>query len=150
MYVGYYIKDKISIKILADDNDIVNISFIQNKDEKENVNKIIEKCKSQLEEYFNGKRKIFDVNYKIEGTEFQRKVWNELLKIDYGITISYKEVAERIGNAKSVRAVANAIGKNRIGIIIPCHRVIGSNGTLTGYAGGLENKQKLLDIEGVF
>ena len=103
---------------------------------------------SQLEEYFAGTRKKFDVPLDLEGTDFQKKVWEELKKIPYGKTISYKTLAEKLGDVKSIRAVGKANGQNPIAIIIPCHRVIGSNGSLTGYAGGLDIKEKLLHLEG--
>ncbi len=102
----------------------------------------------QLKEYFEGTRKIFDVPLDIEGTEFQKKVWNELQKTQYGKTISYKKLSENLGDVKAIRAVGKAIGQNPIPIIIPCHRVIGTDGELTGYAGGLDVKEKLLEIEG--
>ncbi len=101
----------------------------------------------QLDAYFAGTLRRFDLPLAPEGTPFQRRVWAELLKIDYGQTISYGELARRIGNAKSSRAVGLANGANPISIIIPCHRVIGSNGKLTGYGGGLENKEWLLSLE---
>ncbi len=102
---------------------------------------------TQLSEYLDGCRTEFDVPLDMHGTEFQRQVWQELLNIPYGHTISYGEVAKRIGRSKSVRAVARAIAANRIWIIVPCHRVIGADGQLTGYAGGLEMKRLLLSIE---
>ncbi len=101
----------------------------------------------QLEEYFAGRRKVFDLDLAPAGTEFQRRVWERLLEIPYGETISYGTLATRIGNPKASRAVGLANGSNPIAIIIPCHRVIGSNGTLTGYGGGLPTKQKLLELE---
>ncbi len=103
---------------------------------------------SQLEEYFAGTRKIFDVLLDADGTDFQKKVWEELKKIPYGKTISYKSLAEKLGDVKSIRAVGKANAQNPIAIIIPCHRVIGSDGSLTGYAGGLDIKEKLLHLEG--
>jgi methylated-DNA-[protein]-cysteine S-methyltransferase len=103
---------------------------------------------NQLTEYFAGTRKKFDLPLDIYGTDFQIKVWEELKKIPYGKTISYKTLAENLGDVKSIRAVGKANGQNPIAIIIPCHRVIGSNGKLTGYAGGLKIKQKLLHLEG--
>lgn len=103
---------------------------------------------NQLKEYFAGTRKTFDVPLDIEGTDFQKKVWNELQKIPYGKTISYKSLAEKLGDVKAIRAVGKANGQNPIPIIIPCHRVIGSDGSLTGYVGGLDVKEKLLEIEG--
>ncbi|MBE0570339.1 MAG: methylated-DNA--[protein]-cysteine S-methyltransferase [Ignavibacteriaceae bacterium] len=103
---------------------------------------------TQLEEYFNRTRKGFDLPLELLGTEFQKKVWNELIKIPYGETISYGELANRMGDKNLMRAVASANGANPIPIIIPCHRVIGANGSLTGYGGGLDVKQKLLELEG--
>jgi methylated-DNA-[protein]-cysteine S-methyltransferase len=103
---------------------------------------------TQLKEYFGRQRKKFDLPLEIFGTEFQKKVWNELRKIPYGETISYGELANRMGDKNLMRAVAAANGANPISIIIPCHRVIGTNGSLTGYGGGLDVKQKLLELEG--
>jgi len=113
----------------------------------ESNDKLIEKSKHQLGEYFNYKRKIFSVPILMVGTEFQKSVWDRLIKIPYGTTLSYRQLAESISDYNSVRAVANANGANAISIIIPCHRVIASNGKLAGYAGGLNAKQKLLNIE---
>ena len=102
---------------------------------------------SQLQEYFCGKRKTFDFNYELQGTDFQKKVWNALRDIPYGETRTYKDIAIAIGNPKAYRAVGLANNKNPITIVVPCHRVIGSSGKLVGYAGGLEMKQKLLHLE---
>jgi AraC family transcriptional regulator of adaptative response/methylated-DNA-[protein]-cysteine methyltransferase len=101
----------------------------------------------QLSEYFAGQRTTFNLKLNAPGTQFQQAVWQELQEIAYGTTISYKEQATRLNNPNAVRAVAGANGHNRISIIIPCHRVIGSNGTLTGYGGGIQRKQWLLDFE---
>ena len=106
--------------------------------------KILEK---ELSEYFDGKRTDFSVPLSVFGTDFQKSVWEILQKIPYGETWSYRQQAEILGDAKKVRAVANANGLNKICVLIPCHRVIGSNGTLTGYAGGIWRKQKLLELE---
>lgn len=103
---------------------------------------------SQLREYFNRVRKEFELPLEIVGTDFQKKVWSELTKIPYGETISYGELAEGLGDKNLMRAVAAANGANPIPIIIPCHRVIGANGSLTGYVGGIDVKQKLLELEG--
>lgn len=103
--------------------------------------------RKQLDEYFKGKRTEFDIPLDLVGTEFQKTVWLSLLKIPYGCTISYGKQAELIGKPSSVRAVANANGKNKISIIIPCHRVIGTNGSLTGYGGGIWRKKRLLEFE---
>lgn len=102
---------------------------------------------AQLQEYFDGKRTSFSFPINPKGTEFQRKVWNELLQIPFGTTCSYLELSKKIGDAKAVRAVAAANGKNPLWIAIPCHRVIGSDGSLTGYAGGLWRKKWLLAHE---
>jgi methylated-DNA-[protein]-cysteine S-methyltransferase len=101
----------------------------------------------QLQAYFSGERKEFDLPLAPEGTDFQLEVWRSLRTIPYGTTVSYAQLAERIGNPKAVRAVGLANGSNPIPIIIPCHRVIGSDGSLTGFGGGLSNKRKLLDLE---
>lgn len=105
------------------------------------------KTAEELEEYFSGQRKSFDVPFKLYGTAFQVKVWETLLRIPYGQIRSYKEVAASIGISAAVRAVANANAANPVSIIVPCHRVIGSDGTLTGYGGGLEAKKYLLCLE---
>ena len=104
-------------------------------------------CIQQFEEYFSGKRKIFSVNTEQKGTDFQKLIWKKLEDIPYGKTVSYLDIAKKAGDEKSVRAVGNANGKNKIPIIIPCHRVIGTNDSLIGYSGGLWRKQWLLDHE---
>jgi O-6-methylguanine DNA methyltransferase len=106
-----------------------------------------DKAISEINEYINGERKNFSIPFILEGTEFQKKVWNQLIKIPYGTTKTYKQIAELIGNPKACRAVGNANNKNPIAIVVPCHRVIGTNGKLIGYAGGLDMKEKLLEIE---
>lgn len=108
---------------------------------------LLEKAEKQLAEYFAGQRTIFDLPLFVNGTDFQKNTWKELQKIPYGETISYGELARRCGNPKACRAVGMANNKNKIAIIIPCHRVIGSNGKLVGYAGGLDVKTKLLELE---
>ena len=115
----------------------------------EGTPEVIEQAVLQLDEFFAGKRREFDVPLLFVGTDFQKTVWNELLKIPFGKTISYGEMAQRIGLPKAVRAVANANGANSMSIFAPCHRVIGSDRSLTGYGGGLAAKQMLLELEGV-
>ena len=105
-------------------------------------------CVEQLQQYFAGERHTFDLNLNPQGTDFQQLIWNLLLKLPFGSTISYLKLARQYGNTKAVRAVAAAIGKNPILVVIPCHRVIGSDGTLVGYAGGMERKEQLLQLEG--
>lgn len=118
-----------------------------NADFKEESSAVLEDTKRQLDEYFARVRMTFDIKLHSVGTEFQLRVWNALLEIPYGETRTYKEIAQRVDNLNGVRAVAQAIGANGISIIIPCHRVIGSNRSLTGFAGGLEAKKVLLGIE---
>jgi len=113
----------------------------------EEASEVIEETIRQLEEYFTHKRKVFDIPLLMLGTDFQKSVWRELINIPYGETDSYLNLAKNIGNEKAVRAVASANGANAISILIPCHRIIGSDGSLTGYAGGLDVKKKLLEIE---
>ena len=108
---------------------------------------VLEQTKAELDEYFAGERKIFNIPLCPIGTDFQKQVWQALLEIPYGETRSYKEIALKVDNLKGVRAVAQAIGANGISILIPCHRVIGTNHALTGFAGGIEAKRLLLNIE---
>lgn len=115
----------------------------------EGTSEVIEKAERQLDEFFAGERKAFDVPLLFVGTDFQKKVWNFLLSIPFGKTISYGEMARQIGLPKAVRAVANANGANSISVFAPCHRVIGSDSSLTGYGGGLDAKRLLLELEGV-
>lgn len=119
----------------------LRVPFIKQTDE------IITTAMLQLDEYFAGNRVIFDLPLLYVGTDFQQRVWRTLLTIDYGCTWSYKQLAIGLGKRTALRAVANAIGQNAISIIIPCHRIIGTDGSLTGYAGGLHAKQVLLELE---
>ena len=118
-----------------------------NKDFRKETSPVIEQTKRQLDDYFAGNRKEFDIQLHTFGTDFQNRVWKALLDIPYGKTRTYMEIAKSIGNAMGVRAVAQAIGANSIDIIVPCHRVIGSNNSLTGFAGGLDKKRFLLELE---
>ncbi len=139
------------IEIGGTENSITSLFFIDeefNPDVKSNP--YLEKCVEQLDEYFNGGKKVFDLRLEPEGTDFQKQVWDELLKIPFGETRSYMEITKILGDQKAIRAVANANGQNQISIIIPCHRVIGSDGSLTGYGGGLWRKKWLLDHEQKF
>jgi len=114
----------------------------------QNKNALFQLTQKQLSEYAKGKRKEFTVPFCFtNGTPFQRKVWQALLTVPYGKTLSYLEIAKHIRKPKSVRAVANAIGSNPISLIVPCHRIIGSDGSLTGYAGGLDRKRAILALE---
>ncbi|MGJ8548513.1 methylated-DNA--[protein]-cysteine S-methyltransferase [Winogradskyella wichelsiae] len=135
-------------KIVGDKNGISQVSVLNSE---EQITAIIphelENCVNQLQDYFEGHRKTFNLNLHLEGTEFQKKVWKLLQNIPPGKTISYLQLSKQLGDPKAIRAVANANGKNPLWIIIPCHRVIGSDGSLTGYAGGLHRKQWLLNHE---
>ncbi len=111
------------------------------------IPEILQDCVCQLQEYFNGERERFHLKLNPQGTAFQKKVWEQLQIISFGKTVSYLELSKQLGDVKAIRAVANANGKNPLWIIVPCHRVIGSDGSLTGYAGGLHRKQWLLDHE---
>ena len=113
----------------------------------EEISPLIERAVLELDEYFNRERKEFDIPLLFVGSDFMKRVWNELLNIPYGTTISYGEQAKRIGNPKAARAVGGANGRNPISIFAPCHRVVGSNGLLTGYGGGIEVKRFLLNLE---
>jgi len=126
---------------------ISKLMLALNDDIKTGESPFFEPLRKELNEYFAGKRTEFTVPLHLVGTDFQKKVWSELLKIPYGETISYKQLAERTGDPNASRAVANANGMNKIALIVPCHRVIGANGKLTGYAGGLERKEFLLSLE---
>jgi len=147
MNYGYYKSPIGNIKIEEMENHITSLDFVSEiGEEKSSV--VIDICKKQLEEYFVGQRRSFDLELKfLKGTEFQIKVWNALREIPYGTTVTYKWIAEQVGNAKAVRAVGGANNKNPIAILVPCHRVIGTNGKLVGYAGGIEKKEYLLNIE---
>ena len=119
----------------------LKVDFLESEDD------LIRETKSQIKQYFEGTRTEFDIPLKFIGSEFQISIWNKLLDIPYGKTCSYLELSRQINNVKAIRAVGTANGANAISIIVPCHRVIASNGDLTGYAGGLKAKQKLLELE---
>jgi methylated-DNA-[protein]-cysteine S-methyltransferase len=141
------------LKIIEDGKNIIGIEFGDNQYDKTNTvlksTPLLKEAALQLSEYFSGKRKKFTIPLFLEGTEFQIKVWNSLLKIPYGETRSYKDIAKEAGCPQGARAIGLANNRNHIPIIIPCHRVIGTNGSLTGYAGGLDIKRKLLEIENI-
>lgn len=135
------------LKIEYDSDAITGITSAKNEKEQGIRSELSDKTALQLEEYFDGKRKEFDISIKLIGTEFQKKVWNELLKIPYGETVSYKDIAINTGNPKACRAVGMANHNNPILIIVPCHRVINENKKLGGYALGLDLKRRLLELE---
>lgn len=151
-----YVNSPVGIlKLIANEKKLVAILWDNEKlnrvrlDEMEESSDhpILLKTAKELNEYFLGKRTTFSIPMEMQGTSFQKSVWEILNQIPYGKTWTYKQVAELINNPKAVRAVGTAIGKNPLSIIVPCHRVIGTNGTLTGFAGGLDKKQTLLTLE---
>ena len=135
------------LKIEYDSDAITGITSAKNEKEQGIRSELSDKTALQLEEYFDGKRKEFDISIKLIGTDFQKKVWNELLKIPYGETVSYKDIAINTGSPKACRAVGMANHNNPILIIVPCHRVINENKKLGGYALGLDLKRRLLELE---
>lgn len=145
---AYYNSPIGTTKIVGNENGIQSISLLDEKIESTvTVANCLRKCITQLEEYFKGNRTEFSLKLNPQGTEFQQKVWKELLTIPFNKTRTYLEQTKAIGDVKAIRAVASANGKNPIAIVIPCHRVIGSDGSLTGYAGGLWRKKWLLEHE---
>jgi methylated-DNA-[protein]-cysteine S-methyltransferase len=135
------------IEINATEKGIRSILFQSVPLEREDVPASLENCAQQLKEYFAGTRHTFSLALDLEGTPFQERVWQELLKIPFGTTMSYLELSNRLGDPNLVRAVGSANGKNPVGIVVPCHRVIGAGGKLVGYAGGLDRKRWLLKHE---
>ncbi|WPY98799.1 methylated-DNA--[protein]-cysteine S-methyltransferase [Christiangramia sp. OXR-203] len=133
--------------ITGDENGVQEIKVDDSTDESSETPEILQTAILQLQEYFSGRRQQFDLKLNPKGTDFQKKVWEELRNIPYGTTISYLELSRKLGDEKAIRAVASANGKNPLWIVVPCHRVIGSDGSLTGYAGGLHRKKWLLDLE---
>lgn len=147
-YIDYLESPIGLLEVTVRDNAITSILFIEPSERKQVVSsQLVRRCKNQLAEYFKGQRTTFDLPLAPEGTLFQKSVWNELSNIPYGTTISYLEIGRRMGNPKAVRAIGGANGKNPITIILPCHRVIGANGKLVGYGGGLWRKEWLLSHE---
>ncbi|UCE93296.1 MAG: methylated-DNA--[protein]-cysteine S-methyltransferase [Flavobacteriaceae bacterium] len=148
-YAIAYINTPLGIaKVVRNDEGISEISVIEEKlPLTEHPSEVLTECIKQLNEYFEGHRKIFTVRLNPAGTSFQKRVWKELLTIPFGKTSTYMQQTLKLGDKKAIRAVATANGKNPIWVIIPCHRVIGKDGSLTGYAGGLWRKKWLLEHE---
>ena len=150
MEITYYYKSPIgTIKLICSEEYLREMQFVEEKGENPKIySQIVSTCKEELDAYFAGKLEKFTIPLEfIRGTDFQRAVWKALQSIPYGETRSYKDIATVIGSPKAVRAVGGANNKNPIGIVIPCHRVIGSSGKLVGYAGGLDKKEMLLKLE---
>ena len=143
-----FIKTPLGIaKIVGDEEGISIISILSEGELSITIPNELQEAVSQLQDYFSGKRNYFSFKLNPKGTDFQQKVWQELLKIPFGKTISYLDLAKKLGDAKVIRAAASANGKNPLWIVVPCHRVIGTDGSLTGYAGGLWRKKWLLEHE---
>lgn len=149
LFKGYLESPIGLIEIVANDSGITEVGFVKKRSRKVQSNEHTNACASQLYEYFNRQRRTFSLSLTPYGTHFQKKVWNALLEIPYGETISYLQLATLLGNKNYIRAVGGANGKNPIAIIIPCHRVIGSDGNLIGYSSGLDKKKFLLEHEGI-
>ena len=147
LYTCKYQFENISLYLVATETHLINIQFTQPQKALLQTTELLSMATIQLDEYFQGKRTIFSLPFKLTGTPFQLAVWKELQNIPYGKTTSYKEIAQKINKPKACRAVGMANNKNPLPIIIPCHRVIGSNGKLIGYAGGLKLKNYLLKLE---
>jgi methylated-DNA-[protein]-cysteine S-methyltransferase len=148
--LAYYKSPVGDLVIESEDDKITTVNFLKTEKGDTAVTPVIEQCITELDEYFFEGRKFFTVELKFNGSEFQNRVWQELITIPYGKTISYLELAIRIGDPNTIRAVGLANGQNPIAIIVPCHRVIGKNGDLVGYGGGLDKKEWLLLHEGAF
>ena len=146
-YFCKYQFENISLYLVATETHLINIQFTQPKKALLQTTELLSMATIQLDEYFQGKRTTFSLPFKLTGTPFQLAVWKELQNIPYGQTTSYKEIAQKINKPKAYRAVGMANNKNPLPIIIPCHRVIGSNGKLIGYVGGLNLKNYLLELE---
>ena len=147
MHVAHFSSPIGKIQIVEENGFITNVSFEEPEKDGSDSSLVLDACVLQLEAFFKGRRTAFDLPLKPKGTAFQKSVWSELQNIPFGKTISYMDMAKRLGEPKVIRAASSANGKNPITIIIPCHRVIGSDGSLTGYAGGLKRKQWLLEHE---
>lgn len=143
-YTSYYASPAGWLQINCSEEHITSVLFVDAPSDANDRNGLLHNCKRQLDEYFKGARKVFDLPTNQTGTVFQKNVWELLSRIPFGKTISYHDLSRQYGNVKAIRAVAAANGKNSLAIIVPCHRVIGSNRHLTGYAGGLWRKQWLL------
>lgn len=143
------IKSPLGFTKIEGNEDGISSIYILDTDEKPTaiIPEVLEDCAHQLNEYFEGTRTQFDLQLNPEGTDFQKRVWHQLQSIPYGKTISYLQLSQQLGDVKAIRAVASANGKNPLWIVIPCHRVIGNDGSLTGYAGGLHRKKWLLEHE---
>ncbi len=153
LYYNYINSPCGEIELCASNVGLVSVLFTQTQKrilvkQEITTHPFLSETAKQLKSYFNKQLQAFDLPFDLVGTDFQKRVWNELTQINFGKTISYLELSKRLGDEKCIRAAASANGKNPISIIVPCHRVIGSNGKLTGYSGNLDRKEYLLNLEG--
>ena len=135
------------LEIKANTYFVFSIWFVEEQKQNSDSHPLLSSANTQLKQYFTSERKIFDFPMQQKGTDFQNRVWNQLLTIPFGKTLSYQQLSKNIGDVKAIRAVGTTNGKNQLGIVVPCHRVIGTDGSLTGYAGGLWRKKWLLEHE---
>ncbi len=150
LFKTYYKSPIGAIEILGTKEGIVSVNFVEGRVRSDaKIPRVITACRKQIDEYFRGKRKKFSLNLLLHGTDFQKSVWQRLLKVPHGKTASYGAIAKFIRSPNAFRAVGNANNKNPIAIVVPCHRIVGSNGNLVGYGGGLWRKLWLLEHEGV-
>ena len=147
IYVSYYKSIIGLIEVSAYTHGIFSVTIVDKKENNVKSNSVTEDCVKQLEEYFSGKRREFDVPLTVYGTDFQMDVWNEILSVPYGKTASYKDIAIRINRDKAARAVGNALNKNPILVIMPCHRIVGSSGGVKGFKYGMGIRKKLIELE---
>lgn len=149
MEVGYFTNEKINLFITIENQEVTSISFVDKIEENSpSFSPLMNTILQQIDEYFKGKRREFTFPIRPKGTDFQVKIWKLVSRIPYGTSLAYVKVAQAYGDVKMVRAVAAAIAKNPLLIVVPCHRVIGSDGSMVGYSGGISNKRQLLELEG--
>ena len=148
-YVAYWQSPVGLVEVVGDDIAVHSVLFVEEKRREQTgtLSDTVKECVKQLSEYFDGRRRDFDLSMAQKGTDFQQRVWTELMNIPFGKTVSYMQMAKALGDPKCIRAAGTANGKNQIAVIVPCHRVVGANGTLVGYAGGLNRKRWLLEHE---
>jgi methylated-DNA-[protein]-cysteine S-methyltransferase len=149
MEIGYFESDIGILSVSTHNQEVISISFVDEIEKTSaSPSPVLQKALKQIEEYFNGKRSEFDFPYRWVGTDFQVKIWKLVSRIPYGTSLAYVKVAQAYGDVKMVRAVAAALAKNPLIILIPCHRVMGSDGSLVGYSAGIDKKRQLLELEG--
>ncbi|MCH1609630.1 MAG: methylated-DNA--[protein]-cysteine S-methyltransferase [Flavobacteriaceae bacterium] len=149
MEIGYFESDIGILSVSTHNQEVISISFVDEIEKTSaSPSPVLQKALKQIEEYFNGKRSEFDFPYRWVGTDFQVKIWKLVSRIPYGTSLAYVKVAQAYGDAKMVRAVGAALAKNPLIILIPCHRVMGSDGSLVGYSAGIDKKRQLLELEG--